>query len=84
MIEFPNRKVLAVYAEDWSIDDGPTDVKYAFPLYHAWVVGFLIQETESSITLAPELFGDKVRRSQTIPKSTIQETVVLFEVKEEK
>lgn len=79
-IEFPDRKILAVYAENWSINDGPTDVNYAFYTYCAWVVGFLIRETRDSITLGPELFDDKVRRSQTIPRSAIRRIVELEKI----
>lgn len=70
-LSLPERKIIAVYARDWSIDDGPTDINHAFSLYHAWVIGFLIRETRDSITLAPEIFDNRIRRSQTIPKSAI-------------
>lgn len=75
----PSRRIMAVYAEDWSIEDGPMDIDHAFKLYHAWVVGFLVRETEESITLAPEVFDDKIRHAQTIPKTAIKFSLVLRE-----
>ena len=67
-----------IQAEDWSITDGPIDANHDFNLYKAWVVGFLLKETDNSITLAPELFDDdQVRRCQTIPKSAIKKRIEL-------
>jgi hypothetical protein len=74
-IQPPDRKLLMVYADDWSLDDGPTDLNHAFKLYQAWVVGFLIRETDEAITLGPEIFDDRVRHTQTIPKTAIRERI---------
>ena len=79
--QFPQKKVLAIYAEDWSIDDGPIDINHSFPLYKAWIVGFLIRETEDSITVTMEIFGEKARHAQTIPKSAIRICTVLKDIK---
>jgi hypothetical protein len=71
------QKIIMVQAEDWSIEDGPIDISHDFTLYKAWVVGFLLKETATSITLAPELFDDRTRRCQTIPKSAIRKRIEL-------
>jgi hypothetical protein len=75
--KFPNKQIEAVYAEDWSIDDGPIDINHAFTLYCAWVIGFLIHETEDSITLTSELFEKRARRCQTIPKTAIIKRIII-------
>ena len=76
---FPDKRPIAVLADDWSIDDGPTDIDHAFGVYRAWVIGFLIRDTEDSITIVMEIFGDgKVRKAQTIPKAVIKEIVSLI------
>jgi hypothetical protein len=70
--------LVAVRAEDWSINDGPVDINHGFSLYEAWVVGFLIRETATFIVLTPELFDDnRCRRSQTIPKSAIRKRILI-------
>ncbi len=69
----PRETICLIYAEDWSIHNDPEDRAGAsFPVYCAWVVGFLIKETKDSITVSMEIFGDKVRHTQTIPKSAIR------------
>jgi len=75
MAPTPERKLVMIYAEDWSIEDGPIDVNHAFSLYRAWLVGFLIRETDDAITMAPELFDDRVRHAQTIPKTAIRQRI---------
>jgi hypothetical protein len=77
MAQFPilKEKLCLIYAEDWCVDDGPTDRNHAFKTYSAWVVGFIIRETETSLTLASEIFDDRVRKVQTIPKSAIRRRI---------
>jgi hypothetical protein len=80
MSDFPNRQIVAIYAEDWSIEDQPVDVNHAFKTYSAWVVGFLIRETDDAVTIGMELFDDRVRHAQTIPKSAIRARFVIREI----
>jgi hypothetical protein len=68
----PKYKIVLLHARDWSIDDGPTDVRHAFESYYAWVCGFLIRETDNSYCLCPELFDSKARHIQTIPKECVK------------
>jgi len=70
-------KIVLLHARDWSIDEGPTDVNHVWKPYSAWVCGFLLRETDDSYILCPELFDDRARHIQTIPKECVKEVKIL-------
>jgi hypothetical protein len=69
--------IIEIYARDWSTDEGPVDVDYHFKPYYAHIIGYCLREDADSIVLCAELFDDKARKVQTIPKETIKVRRVL-------
>lgn len=79
-VPLPPYPLVAVYARDWMIDDEPHGIHFDYHVATGWGVGWLIQETQDSLSIAMEYFDAdvSVRHVQTYPKETIIKIVKLI------
>lgn len=81
MAEKPKFRMVIAEAIDWSMIFGQHDQDTPYKLTTGWVIGFLVESTDESITIAHTVFDDNDRRmTTTIPRKCI---VSLGEVREQ-
>lgn len=71
--------LVAVYATDWNTHLDQVELDGDFGLADAVVVGYLVEDEEDRLTVAPQLFldDDTVRFAVTIPRSCVTAINVL-------
>jgi len=69
-------RLVKIKAVDWGYwdDTGGYEVyEGRFKPYTGWLYGQVIEETDEYIAVVQEVFGDRVRKVTSVPKSAIRE-----------